>query len=412
MALPAGFAAILETLRQPNYGTYVAGNSISLIGTWMQRIGIGWLAWDLSHSGTVLGLVAFADLCPTLVLGPFGGALADRLDQRRMMLVTQSLIMALATILFLITVSGLVSVPLLLLLLGLNGALVGFNQPARLAMISRLVVPGHLATAVAINSLVFNLARFLGPALAGLVIAWLGVSWVFFLNSLSFVAFIVALLKLDLAALERPVGAGQSLWRDMLDGLRYTAAHPGIGPLLLLQVVMALCARPFAELLPGFAGAVFSRGAGGFAALSAAVGIGAVLGGVWLAQRRQRHDLPAVALLASGMLPLAVAGFALSPSFIGALASVTLAGIAMVIAGVGSQTLLQIGAEPSMRGRVLSLFGLIFRGGPALGALAMGVASEAIGLRLPVLAGAGLACLAWAWIWRRRQAIQTHLQPG
>ena len=135
----------------------------------MQRIGVGWLAWELSHSGAVLGLVAFADLFPTLLIGPFGGALADRLDRRWLLTLGQSVNMLLSFILFALTASGLITVPLLVVIIAINGAVIGINQPARLSLVSALVPRDHLATAVAINSLVFNLARFIGPAIAGLV---------------------------------------------------------------------------------------------------------------------------------------------------------------------------------------------------------------------------------------------------
>ena len=205
----------------------------------MQRIGVGWLAWELSHSGAVLGLVAFADLFPTIVIGPLGGALADRFDRLRLLRVAQMAIMCQAFLLFALTATGLITVELLVALSLLGGVVVGFNQPARLALAPSLVPRSDLATAVAINSIVFNLARFVGPALAGLVIVWSGVAMVFAVNALSFLAFLFALscMRLEPVAIDR---RGQ---RSMLgaigDGVRYTSRHPGIGPLLLLHALLA-----------------------------------------------------------------------------------------------------------------------------------------------------------------------------
>jgi MFS family permease len=170
MSTLAGLGNISRTLAHRDFGIYVAGNSVSLIGTWMQRIGVGWLAWELSHSGAVLGLVAFADLFPGVLIGPFGGALADRADRLRVIKVAQTLIMLQALALFVLTASGGINVPLLVALVLFQGAVIGFNQPARLALIPSLVPRPDLATAVAINSIVFNTARFIGPALAGVVI--------------------------------------------------------------------------------------------------------------------------------------------------------------------------------------------------------------------------------------------------
>ncbi|MGI9507782.1 MAG: MFS transporter, partial [Geminicoccaceae bacterium] len=287
MSLLAGLRHIPRTLGQPNYGIYVAGNSLSLIGSWMQRVAVGWLAWELSGSGAVLGLVAFADLAPTLMIGPFGGALADRLDRRRLLTIGQSINMVLSFVLAILTASGMMTVPLLVMIIGLNGAVIGINQPARLALVAGLVPREHLPTAVAINSLVFNLARFIGPAIAGLVILYFSIALVFLLNALSFISFLVALNRLDLPAIDhRSGGARQpSMLQAIGEGLRYVVRHPGIGPLLALNATLAITARPYVELLPGFAGAVFDRGAGGLAMLSSAVGMGAIAAGLFLAQR-------------------------------------------------------------------------------------------------------------------------------
>ncbi|MGI9498766.1 MAG: MFS transporter, partial [Geminicoccaceae bacterium] len=223
MPLLAGLRLIPQTLGQPNYGIYVAGNSLSLIGSWMQRVAVGWLAWELSHSGAVLGLVAFADLAPTLMIGPFGGALADRFDRRRLLTIGQSINMVLSFVLAALTATGLMTVSLLVLIIGINGAVIGINQPARLALISGLVPREHLPTAVAINSLVFNLARFIGPAIAGLVILYFSTALVFFLNALSFISFLVALRRLDLPEIDHgSAGGGQlPMLQAIGEGLRY-----------------------------------------------------------------------------------------------------------------------------------------------------------------------------------------------
>lgn len=412
MPLLAGLRLIPQTLRQPNYGIYVAGNSLSLIGSWMQRIAVGWLAWELSHSGAVLGLVAFADLAPTLMIGPFGGALADRLDRRRLLTIGQSINMVLSFVLAALTAGGLMTVPLLILIIGINGAVIGINQPARLALISGLVTREHLPTAVAINSLVFNLARFVGPAIAGLVILHFDTAWVFFLNGLSFISFLIALRRLDLPKTDQRSASGgpPPMLQAIGEGFRYVIGHPGIGPLLALNATMAVSVRPYVELLPGFAGAVFDRGAGGLAMLSSAVGMGAIAAGLFLAQRGPQKGLAETAMLAALLIALSALGLALSPTFWAALIAVTLGGFGMVVAGVGTQTLMQTSVDEAVRGRVLSLFGLVFRSGPALGALLMGLASELIGLRWPLAIGSIIGALAFAVVWRRRERISDALR--
>ena len=410
----AGFRLIPQTLKQPNYGPYVAGNSLSLIGSWMQRVAVGWLAWELSHSGAVLGLVAFADLATTLLVGPFGGVLADRLDRRLLLTCGQSVNMVLSFLLAALTASGAMTVPLLILIIGLNGAVIGINQPARLALISGLVPRSYLPTAVAINSLVFNLARFIGPAIAGLVILNFGTALVFLLNALSFISFLIVLQRLDLPPPKErsDKDAPPRMLQAIAEGLSYVRGHPGIGPLLALHATMSITARPYVELLPGFAGEVFDRGAGGLAMLSSSVGLGAIAAGLFLAQRGQKEGLAKTALLAALLIALSAFCLALSPTFWLAICAASAGGFGMVIAGVGTQTLLQTSVDENIRGRVLSLFGLIFRSGPAIGALAMGVASEFAGLRWPLAVGSLMGAFAFFYIWQRRRVISRALQAG
>ena len=294
------------------------------------------------------------------MIGPFGGALADRLDRRRLLTIGQSINMVLSFVLAVLTASGLMTVPLLVLIIGLNGAVIGINQPARLALISALVTREHLPTAVAINSLVFNLARFIGPAIAGLVILHFSIALVFLLNALSFISFLARLHRLDLPEIDRePAKGGRpSMLQAIGEGFRYVLGHPGIGPLLGLNATLAITARPYVELLPGFAGAVFDRGAGGLAMLSSAVGLGAIAAGLFLAQRGPRKGLAETAMLAALLIALSALALALSPTFWVALIAVTSGGFGMVVAGVGTQTLMQTSVDEAVRGRVLSLFGL------------------------------------------------------
>ena len=193
------------------------------------------------------------------------------------------------------------------------------------------------------------------------------------------------------------------------EGLHYVVQHRGIGPLLALNATLAVSARPYVELLPGFAGAVFDRGAGGLAVLSSAVGMGAIAAGLFLAQRGPRKGLAETAMLAGLLIALSALGLALSPTFWAAVIAATSGGFGMVIAGVGTQTLMQTSVDEAVRGRVLSLFGLVFRSGPAIGALLMGLASELVGLRWPLAIGSLIGACAFAYVWRRRGKISRAL---
>lgn len=398
----------LGALRDRNYRIYAGGNAVSLTGTWMQRIAVGWLAWQLTHSGTWLGLVAFADLFPAVVLSPLSGSLADRHDRRRILWVTQIVSMAQAAALAVLTLTNTVTIESLFGLTVVLGIVTALAQPARLALVPSLADRSRLSSAVALNSLVFNLARFLGPVIAGVVIAESGLALAFALNALSYLAFLLALMQLRLQP--APPANGGKLIDDMLAGYAYAVRHAGIGPILLLLAVNAVALRAFTELLPGFADAVFGRGPQALAWLTAMIGLGAIAGALWVAQRPRVHGLTAVANTSTLVAALAVLGFAATDLFWFALPCLLVAGVALVLNGVGTQTLIQHAVDGAMRGRVLSLYGTLFRGGPAIGALIMGWLSNQVGLRWPVACGAVLCIGLWWWARRRETAIARALE--
>lgn len=410
--MTSSFNHVTEALRQRNFRLYVSGNAVSLVGLWTQRIAIGWLTWELTHSGAWLGAVAFADLCPSLIIGPFAGVVADRLDRLKIMRVAQSLAMIQAATLALLAAGGWISIEILIGLVLFNGIVVGVNQPARLALVSSLVPRSQLSTAVAINSIVFNLARFIGPALAGILILTVGVGAAFAANAASYLVFLVALARIRLDTQNMPAAGanGRSIVADVAEGVRYLAGHAGIGPLLLLVTVLSVGVRCYVELLPGFAADVFSRGAGGLAALGSAVGVGAVAGGLWLARRGGPPGLARVAMLHSLLTTLAILGFAATDWFPAGLVFAAVSGVFMAISGVSAQSIIQLAVEPQVRGRVLSLYGIIVRAGPAMGAMLLGAASELVGLRLPLVAGALVCVTVWLFVWRRRARVEAALE--
>jgi predicted MFS family arabinose efflux permease len=409
-----GLGEIAGALRQRNYRIYISGNAVSLIGTWMQRIAVGWLTWDMTQSGFWLGLISCADLLPAIIVGPIGGALADRVNRLHMMMAAQSAALLVAVALCVLTATEVMTIEMLALLVMLHGIANGFNQPARLSLIPSLMPREHLSTGIAINSIVFNLARFVGPALAGFLIVTGGTAAAFGANALSFVAFIVALARVRLNDTQEQARGGprRSLWSQIGEGIGYAAHHPGIGPMLLLLAIASLCVRPFIELMPGFAAAVFGGGAHTLALLSSSVGVGAVIAGIWFAGHRMASGRTEMVLISTFVQALAIAMFAASGQIWIAVPSVAVAGAAMVATGVNLQVLLQISVDGAVRGRVLSLYGLLFVAGPAAGALIMGALSESLGLRLPLIGGVALLLIAWVWIWRGRQSIATALESS
>lgn len=406
-----GFSHAAAALRNDNYRAYTIGNAISLIGTWLQRVAVGWLAWQLTHSGTWLGLVAFADLFPTVLLSPFAGAFADRHDRLRIMFVTQIAAMTQAVLLAVLTYLDEIDIFGLFGLTVLLGIANAVNQPARLALIPSLVDRAQLPSAVAINSIVFNCARFIGPAAAGFAIANGGIAFAFAANAMSYIAFLIALLVVRLPREARGGGGPpRPFLVDTIEGYRYSANHPGIGPMLVMLSITSLGTRAFVELLPGFADAVFHRGPEGLAWLTAATGIGAVIGGIWTAHRAAAGALTPVIVTNMLVMSAALLGFVATDQFWVALACLFVAGISLVINGVAAQTLIQTASALAMRGRVMAIYGTIFRGGPALGALIMGTLSSHIGLRWAVAAGAIFCALGWIWARMKQPAMAAALE--
>jgi predicted MFS family arabinose efflux permease len=404
-----GLGNIARALSHRNYRVYISGNAIQLVGTWMQRVSVGWLTWTLTHSGAWLGLMSMAEFLPVLFVSPLAGVLADRKDRVGIIRVTQLYGCFTATLLAILVATGFISSHFLFALVLLLGINQGIAQPARLALIPTLVDREALPSALAINSIVFNAARFIGPAIAGVLIARIGIGSAFAANALTYIAFQISLANLrDIPKL--PMRAAQNAVKASLEAYSYASRHPGIAPMLLLFAVTTIGTRGFIELFPGFADSVFHRGPQGLAMLTSTVGLGAIFGGAWMLIRSQISGLTTIVLANTLIMSLAIIAFTATDVFVMALPCVFIAGTAMVITGIGAQTLIQASTDRSMAGRVMALYGMIFRAGPALGAVIMGTASEHLGLRLPLAVGAVISCGCWALTLNRKKAIVASLE--
>ena len=380
-----------------------------LTGVWMQRVAVGWLAWSLTHSGTWLGIVSMAEFFPVVFLSPLAGALADRRDRVGIIRVTQIAGSIEASLLADLVYTGAITIELLFGLTLILGIFNAVAQPSRLALIPTLVDRAALPSALAINAIIFNSARFLGPAVAGVIIAKLSVAAAFTVNAVTYVAFLIAMTNLrGIRAL--PVAATQGVLKASAEAYGYASRHPGIAPMLLLFTITTIGTRGFVELFPGFADSVFGRGPEGLATLTSTVGLGAIFGAGWMLLRPAVSGLTALVLGNTLMISLAILGFTLTDRFTIALPCVFLAGTAMTITGVGAQTLIQAAVDIRMRGRIMALYGMIFRAGPALGAVLMGLLSERFGLRLPLAVGALVSCAFWAWTRLKQKRIAETLE--
>jgi predicted MFS family arabinose efflux permease len=404
-----GFGNIALALAHRNYRVYISGNAIQLMGSWMQRVAVGWLAWTLTHSPTWLGVMSMAEFLPVMFLSPLAGVLADRRDRVGIIRITQLVGCAQATLLAILVATGFISVQVLFALVMLLGINQGIAQPARLALIPTLVDREGLPSALAINSIIFNAARFIGPAIAGILIARVSIAAAFGANALAYIAFQISLANLrDIPAL--PIRAAQNALKASLEAYHYASRHPGIGPMLLLFAITTIGTRGFIDLFPGFADNIFQRGPQGLAMLTSTVGLGAIFGGMWMLIRSQISGLTTIVLANTLVMALATIAFVASDNFPVALAAVFVSGAAMVITGVGAQTLIQAATDRSLSGRVMALYGMIFRAGPSLGAVIMGSASEHFGLRLPLAIGALVSCGFWALVVGRRRSIAAALE--
>jgi predicted MFS family arabinose efflux permease len=406
---PGGLGNVVLAFAHRNYRIYASGNAVSLVGIWMQRVAVGWLAWTLSHSGTWLGIMSMAEFFPVVFLSPIAGALADRRDRVGIIRITQIAGSIEATLLAVLVYSHTITIELLFALTLLLGVFNAFAQPSRLALIPTLVDRAALPSALAINAIIFNTARFLGPAVAGIVIARISVGAAFAVNAATYVIFLIAMLNMrGLPAL--PVGATQSVLKASAEAYAYASRHPGVAPMLLLFTVTTIGTRGFVELFPGFADSVFGRGPEGLSMLTSTVGLGAICGALWMLLRPAIAGLTRLVLANTLVISLAILAFTATDRFILALPCVFLAGTAMTITGIGAQTLLQAAVDVRLRGRIMALYGMIFRAGPAVGAVLMGSLSGHFGLRLPLAAGALVSCGFWAWTRLKQRCIAETLE--
>ncbi len=406
----AGFGAIVRAFANRNFAIFTAGYAVSLTGLWIQRLAVGWLAWRLTGSGLWLGAIAFADFCPSVLIGPFAGVLADRYDRRRLAIACQVAYFAFALALFVLTVAGRINIWLLFVLVFGFGLASGLLQPARLSLVPSLVRPADMTAAVAINSINFNFARFLGPAVAGVIITAYDVAPAFAINAVACLVMIGTLSVLRVPSNGGAAGCEEGVFRQVAEGFRYVVRHPGIGPLMLLLLVGAVFARPVLELLPAIADVTFGRGAHGLAWLTSATGLGAVLGCLWLARRGRVEGLTEIVFSSTLVFSTAVVVLLAAGYFWMAVVAIAVAGFAMVVGGVGTQVLIQTTVEDRLRGRVLSLFGLVFRAVPAAGALGMGWLSDLFGLRAPLIVGAVLWVGVWALLRHRAPSMRSSLE--
>jgi len=383
---PPARPGVFASLAVPNYRLFAGGQVVSLAGTWMQRVAQDWLVLDLSGgSATALGVAAALQFTPTLLLSLWGGVLADRVDKRRMLLALQSGMGLCALVLGFAVLTGTVVLWHVYLLCALLGCFSALDLPLRQAFVAELVGPDRLGNAVALNSLTFNLARIIGPSVAGVLIAAAGTGWVFVVNAGSFAAVVAGLALMDPRRLLRGDPVPRS-GGELRAGLRYVRARPDLVALLALVFLVSTFGINFYLTLALLARNVFGAGPEVYGLLTALLAVGSVLGSVVAARRAQRPRLRTVTAFAlvfgvlvtvTGLMPtLTLTGIVLVPL-----------GFACLLFTTAAVSTLQLSVDPEMRGRVMGLYILLFLGGTPVGAPLLGLLAEQLGGRAPLVLG-------------------------
>jgi MFS family permease len=368
-----------HALQHRNFRLYFTGQLISVAGTWMQTVAQAWLVYELSHSELMLGIVGFAAAIPALLVSPWAGVVVDRVNKRNLIVVTQASAMILAFILAALTFAGIVQVWEIVILAALLGLVNAFDGPARQSFVVEMVGREDLPNAIALNSMMFNGARVIGPALGGILLATVGTAWCFFINGLSFLVVIACLLLMRLTPRTQILQIG-SPWSDMKHGLRYVLLHRNIFALLTLALIFSVFGISYTTLLPAFVNRVLRVEATGYGLLNAFIGVGAVCGALIMARNTNRGGRGRRLARVNLIFPLVLAAFAFNPHFGLALPLAFGLGICYMLTFTSINTLLQTNVDDQMRGRVMGLYTLTFFGFAPFGNLAIGTLAERWGM--------------------------------
>ncbi len=375
---------VYKSLQYPNYRLYFIGQSVSLIGTWMQRMAISWLVYRLTDSAFMLGVVTFAGQIPTFLLSAYGGVISDRYNRYKILLSSQVASMIQASVLAALVITGHYTVWVIIFLNLLLGIINAFDTPARQSLLTALVDNKQdLPNAIALNSSIINLARLLGPTIAGAVLASMGEGMCFLLNALSFMAVIISLLLMKLPA-EPYIKPKTNVWTDFREGYRYLQQTHSLRNVILMLACISFFLMPFSTLLPIIATEVFKGNAGTYGLINGISGLGALAGAFNLAMLKPEKSLGNIILLATGFFGICLLLFASTTNLPLALFFMTAVGFGMMTCIAAGNTFVQTHVEDKMRGRVLSFYTMAFLGMQPFGSFLIGTLADQIGARLTI----------------------------
>jgi MFS family permease len=397
---PPGLPWALRALAHRNYRLFFGGQLISLTGTWMQSVAQSWLVYRLTGSAALLGLVGFSSQIPVLLLASVGGAVADRHRRHRILVVTQTCAMLLASTLAILTLTHQIRVWQICTIAALLGIVNAFDIPTRQAFVVEMVGREDLVNAIALNSSMFNSARILGPALGGVLVATVGEGWCFLGNAVSYVAVIAGLLMMRLVVHPRVAQPGSAL-ASIAEGFRFVWRASPIRSLLLLLGLVSLMGMPYMVLMPIFADKILHGGPRGLGLLMGASGVGALTGALTLAARRGVRGLGRLVPFAAAGFGVSLIGFSFSHTFWLSAALLMPAGFCMVTGMASSNTLVQSMVPDKLRGRVMAVYSMMFMGMAPFGALIAGQLAQRLGAPTTVKLG-GIVCILGATLFGSR----------
>jgi MFS family permease len=407
----SGVSHAWRALRHRNFRLFFGGQTISLTGTWMTRVATGWLVYRLTGSALLLGTVSFAGQIPTFLVAPFAGVWVDRLDKRQVLVWTQTLSMLQSLALAALTLSGHITIPVLLALSVLQGCVNAFDMPGRQSFMIMMVEDKRdLQNAIAINSSMVNVARLIGPSLAGMLIAVSSEGWCFLIDGISYIAVIISLLMMRLYTPEIKRKA-TSMLAELTAGWTYVSEFLPIRTILMLFAVVSLMGMPFVVLMPIFAKVVLRGGPHTLGFLMAAMGLGALVSALSLAARRNVRGLVRMIPIAAAVFGLGLVGFGLSRVFWLSMLMVFIAGMGMMQGMAASNTVIQTIVTDDKRGRVMSYYTMAFMGMAPFGSLLAGGMAHKFGAPWTVIMNGSVVMLGAAWFVTRLPLLRQQIRP-
>ena len=409
--LPDIVKQTLRALRHKNYRLFFGGQSLSLIGTWMQQVALGWLVYRLTDSAFLLGLVGFASQIPTFILASVAGVLADRYNKHKIIIATQTLAMIQAFILAFLTLSSSIQIWHILLLSLFSGLINAFDMPTRQSFVIEMVDDRNdLPNAIALNSSMFNAARLIGPTIAGVLITAIGEGFCFLVNALSYLTVIVALLMMKIEP-TIIIHNKEKVLEGVKEGIKYAYNFKPIRVLLLLIGLVSLTGMPYTVLMPVFARDILHGDAHTLGFLFGAVGLGAFIGAVYLASRKTVLGLGRWIAIATSIFSLGLLFFSFSREIYLSVALMLFTGFGMMMQMASTNTLLQTLVDDDKRGRVMSLYVMAFMGTAPFGSFMAGTLASTIGAPYTVLSS-GVICLIGAIIFfKNLPSLRKHIRP-